>query len=347
MQAFPTLLAGIAAALAASACMDLPTAAATGSCDPAYQSIARFVDSTAESHSAFGAALLLVRDGRVVCERYRGAFNETSELPAASASKWLTGVAILTLADAGKLSLGEPASARLPYLAGAAAAITPRQLLSHTSGLADGQACLFDAGSTLDACSRQIAATPPAYAPGTEFRYGGSSFTVAGRLAEVATGQSWNALFAERVAGPLGWRKTRWEGGNPVLAGGAITTVPEYGMLLRMLLAGGAWNGHQVLSAAALAELTRDNVGTAPMTETPRTGVHGYGLGVWRDAVDGAGRATQISSPGASGFYPWVDFGRNVAGIVVLPARDAADGYWYDATLQVQARLRQIVDSGH
>jgi hypothetical protein len=95
-----------------------------------------------------------------------------------------------------------------------------------------------------------------------------------------------------------------------------------------------------------VALMSANSIAGVPMAATPRTDAYGYGLGVWRDAVDANGVATQISSPGASGFYPWVDFQRNVVGIVWLPSRGPDDGYWFAATQKVQAVVRQAYDAG-
>jgi CubicO group peptidase (beta-lactamase class C family) len=340
------LAALLATLLAAAACSRSPTGAPPPEgCAGAYAPVARFLDSTAATHGAFGAALYIVRGDQVVCEHYFGTYDGDRELPLASASKWMSAVAILTLADEGKLSLDEPVSTKLPYFTGPAATLTLRQMLSHTSGLSDVQPCMYDRNASMDACVREVATSQLLYAPGTEFRYAGASFTVAGRVAEVAAGESWNTLFAERVGTPLGWEKTRFFGTNPLLAGGAWGTVPEYARMLRMVLAGGTYGGRRILSPAAMAELSHDNVGSIPMTDTPRDDTHGYGLGVWRDEVDASGRVTQISSPGASGFVPWVDFKRNIAGIVVFPATEDIHPWWFAAAQQAQAQVRQLADS--
>src|SRR3712207_7066639 len=50
---------------------------------------------------------------------------------------------------------------------------------------------------SLRSCAAQIAAAPLEFDPGTTFAYGGGSFQVAGYVAEVLAGKSWNELFAE------------------------------------------------------------------------------------------------------------------------------------------------------
>jgi hypothetical protein len=133
---------------------------------------------------------------------------------------------------------------------------------------------------------------------------------------------------------------------NPLLSGGATSTVQDYAKVMRMIVSGGQANGQTVLSAAAIEQLRRNNAGGVPVLFSPRNDAVGYSLGAWIDAADAQGRATVLSSVGASGFYPWLDFERDVVGIVMLPPGGAGDGYWYPIARRVQAEVRQIVGAG-
>jgi CubicO group peptidase (beta-lactamase class C family) len=90
--------------------------------------------------------------------------------------------------------------------------------------------------------------------PATQFAYGGLSMHVGGRMAEVASGQLWDALFAQRIAIPLGMTHTEYEGlgpsNNPRIDAGARSSLDDYGRFLEMLLGGGvflvAWNLQQL-----------------------------------------------------------------------------------------------------
>ena len=61
-------------------------------------------------------------------------------------------------------------------------------------------------------------------APGTEFDYGSVHLDVAGRMAEVVTGTSWNALFA---------REIRYYA-NPLKVAGADNPLPAGGLVVSM-----------------------------------------------------------------------------------------------------------------
>jgi CubicO group peptidase (beta-lactamase class C family) len=55
----------------------------------------------------------------------------------ASASKQVTALAVLSLVDAGRIGLDDPAARRLPDMAGALQGATVRQLLNQTAGVRD------------------------------------------------------------------------------------------------------------------------------------------------------------------------------------------------------------------
>ena len=91
-----------------------------------------------------------------------------------------------------------------------------------------------------------------------------------------------------------------------------------------MFAAHGAWEGQQVLSPAAIDEMVADQVGEAVLApgefvERARGAKHRgvYGLGLWRERVDRAGRATRVSSPSWAGTYPWIDAELAIYGVLL------------------------------
>ncbi len=273
-----------------------------------------------------GAALILIENnGHSVLRRAYGNQRLDSSVPIASASKWLAAAVVMSVVDEGKLSLDDPASKYLGALrAGAKARITLRQLMSHTSGMTTGSPCLDTAAKTLHDCAMEIAQQPLVSEPGTSFRYGGASIQVAGRIAEIATGQEWNRLFRERVAAPLQMHNTRFESGNPRLAGGAVSTPEEYSRFVIMLLQNGSYRGHRVLSPQAVEAIESDQTGDARVDLNPFAGFteadplvarNRYGIGGWVEH-DGT-----CSSPGSFGFVPWLDPKNNRAGVLLAPSQ--------------------------
>lgn len=265
--------------------------------------------------------------GRV--EIYReafGGYTPAEVVPIASATKWLTAACIMTLVDDGLVDLDLPASTWLPQFTGDHGRMTLRQMLSHTSGLPTTAAVLGAQSLTLQQAVAWIASMPMAAPPGTQFEYGGVSMQVAGRIAEIVTGQDWATLFAARIAQPLQMTGTDYAGLgatlNPRLAGGARSSIEDYGRFVRMLHRGGvhvdAGTATRVLSAQAVAEILRDQTGGVPIVTTPAPDLRRYGLGCWLDRLDGQGEPVVFSSPGAFGFTPWIDREHDLLGIVLV-----------------------------
>jgi len=122
--------------------------------------IDRFLQSYVDSNRIGGAVVLVLRDRRVVYERGVGWADREVKRPMtadaifriASESKPITSVAILQLAEAGKLSIDDPVSRWLPTFAQTVVAsdapgdsgrtlvparrpITIRDLITHTAGV--------------------------------------------------------------------------------------------------------------------------------------------------------------------------------------------------------------------
>lgn len=262
-------------------------------------------------------------DGEVY-RRHAGAYDDATRLPIASASKWLSALVLGRLVERGVLRWDSTVGEWFPEAPPATHAITLAQLYSHTSGIGiDDAACLSDRGTTLQACALAILAEPLAWAPGTAFAYGGNSMQVGGAMAERATGRSWDALFLAEVVQPLGLQATDWSAfsglpgyvpnPNPRVAGGARSTLSDYGRVVDMALAGGG----DYLRTDTIAAMAADRTVGTVVEATPVEGL-GYGIGQWIETKDAFGASTRVSSPGAFGFTPWVDWHNPSNGVVAV-----------------------------
>jgi CubicO group peptidase (beta-lactamase class C family) len=284
-----------------------------------------------------GLEVLIVHDGRQIYWKQFGGWTKDQRVPIASASKWYSGAVIMSLVDSRVLSLDDRASTYLPYLTGAKAGITIRQLMSHTAGFSGefplAHRCLGDAADTLDGCARALAHIPLQAAPGTAFIYAGADMQIAGRVAEVASGKDWQTLFDERVARPLGLTATdynyRGPTRNPRISGGGRSTVSDYMKFLTMLQQRGVYEGRRILSAEAVDVMLRDQTGGVPILETPfrrmaRADPHAvenrYGIGCWLEDLDLSGRPAFNSSPGLLGFTPVLDTRHGLQAVVGVEA---------------------------
>jgi methyl acetate hydrolase len=140
----------------------------------------------------------------------------------ASMTKPVTSVAVMMLAEEGKIGLDDPVAKHLPELANrqvfvrftedgyiakpAQTAMTVRHLLTHTSGLAYAFSNATLAGMLQDTNAR---ATDHAlvHEPGERWTYGEST-RVLGTLVERVSGESLEAFMRERIFEPLDMQET-------------------------------------------------------------------------------------------------------------------------------------------
>lgn len=137
-----------------------------------------------------------------------------------SATKMFTATVVLQLAAEHRIGLDQPVQRYLPgVLPASYPEITVGELLDHTSGL---PVATVDAGFDDPAyyvahrfegwTPRQVVdsatAQPMEFAPGTEQRYNGVNYYLAGMLIERVTGHSYAAEVRDRIARPLGLRHT-------------------------------------------------------------------------------------------------------------------------------------------
>ena len=138
----------------------------------------------------------------------------------ASLTKTVTAVLVLQAVDEGRLKLDEPVGDAFKDLPAHLRAVTPRQLLQHTSGLAnpsdgspDDQVPPFYArrGEGVDdhqANARGACSGPAKAAPGAGFSYNNCDYILLGALLERTYGQPFAKLLDARITRPLGlsWR---------------------------------------------------------------------------------------------------------------------------------------------
>lgn len=294
-----------------------------------FSAVTAQINALVQRDSLDGASLIVMRNGATIYEHYFGGYTAATNIPIASASKWLSALTIERLVEQGRLHWSDTVGQYFPNAPAATRAITLGQMFSHTSGITTNDApCIGDRGTTLDACAQQILALPLLYAPGGEFAYTGNAMQVGGRMAEIATGKPWSQIFSEQLTGPLAMPNTSFltasalpvsfGSNNPQIAGGVKATAGDYLHVVQMVAQHGAWSGAQFLSGAALADMQRDQTHGAPVLYTPDPQALGYGYGEWRNLVDANGNAVQVSSTGKFGTSPWVDNQTGVSAVFLV-----------------------------
>lgn len=307
-----------------------------------FSAVTAYMDTGYKSLGLPGASLLIAKDGKVVYKQHFGAFNDTTVVPIASASKWLSAALVMTLVDEGLIGLNDPVSKYFPEFTGQKAGMTIRQMFSHTSGIEDPprsqQAWPYDV--TMVDFARQAATLDNnmAGAPGTGIRYGSASMQITAAIAEQVTGKPWNTLFRERIAAPCDMPDTTYirtpgtgsgrtteelhrPTSNPMVAAGAKSSLHDYANFIAMIDSFGVCNGKRVLSEAAIREMQKDQAVGLPLlrASNDRMGRNStYGLGEWIDVKSADGRSIQVSSPGAWGFRPWINHDKGVYAVFMM-----------------------------
>jgi CubicO group peptidase (beta-lactamase class C family) len=295
-----------------------------------------------------GAAIRIVRKDQIIYEKCFNGYTPDTAPYIASAAKWLCAATMMTLVDEGRIGLDEPTSNFLPNFKGDLGTITLRQLLSHTSGIryVDVSGEKMKKARNIAEYTEIIAAelTTLTHKPGTQWEYGGQNLIIAGRIAEILTGKSYEQVFQDNIAGPCRMKRT-CEGLNLNFLNQGRNVYPnsslnDYCNFLSMIAHDGEFEGRQVISARLIREMQADQVKTATMPEHQfvsdvRKAKHGcYGFGEWREFVNNTGAAEVVSSPSYAGFYPWIDHKYELYGVFVgyqkpgakLPAMEASAG---------------------
>jgi CubicO group peptidase (beta-lactamase class C family) len=210
--------------------------------------ITQLFQADIEKRALPGAVLLVARDGKVVYLQALGYRDREKSIPMrpdaifriASMTKPITSVAIMMLAEEGKIDLLAAVSQYLPEfkdvkvgvekidsstgkaelsLESLQRPITVQDLLRHTSGLVYGafgttlvhqaynKVNLFDDHQTLAQFVTKLSKLPLAHQPGAVWEYG-MSVDVLGRIVEVVSGLPFDQFIEERIAKPLGMDDT-------------------------------------------------------------------------------------------------------------------------------------------
>lgn len=236
-------------------------------------------------------------------------------------------------------------------LAKPARAITIRDLLTHTSGLQEmppegmgGVSFFYNMHRTLAEAVIFYSQQPLLFEPGAKWSYSNTGIATLGRIIEVVSRKPYETFLAERVFAPLGMKDSFFfpaedrhsriahvyqkENGKlaamgpvifrkgaryPMPEGGLYSTAQDMAAFYQMMLNGGRFNGHRLLSKASVESMT--------MVHTANTSAN-WGLGwmIQRGANSTLGLLSEgtYSHGGAFGTYGWVDPVRQVVGVFMI-----------------------------
>ena len=311
------------------------------------ESLAEIMRQAVQQEQIAGGSFLVAHKGEVVFREAFGyadieskrPFTTDELLPIASVSKPFMASVLMVLVEQGKVKLDDPVEKYLPDFKGKkvdgsqspARPMTIRHLLSHTAGIWGNKGItpekmdlIRNFQRPLSEAVKGIAQYDLVYEPGTKWIYSGSGYCVAGRVAEVALGQSLEEIAQDALFRPLGLNRTTFlpskevrktvptaylrqngklqkrgsmaevEQFRFILPGGSLfTTLDDMAVFGQMHLNDGVYNGKRILSEASVTEMRR--------LQSPDRPHRTYGLGWFRGDVSESGLADLVFHSGALG----------------------------------------------
>lgn len=171
-----------------------------------------------------GMAVMVIRDGVVVHTSGYGladvesqrTITRTTPFRLASVTKQFTCMAILKLAEDGRLTLDDPALEHVPSLTRFGPGITIRHLMNHTSGLPEYYAELGRLKYEIPSADEDPLLTAadasklfeswgePRFAPGEDYLYSNPAYEQLGLIIEKVSGMSYGAYLKHAIFEPAG-----------------------------------------------------------------------------------------------------------------------------------------------
>jgi beta-glucosidase-like glycosyl hydrolase/CubicO group peptidase (beta-lactamase class C family) len=195
----------------------------------------------------------------------------------------------MILVDEGRLDITRPVSAFLPaFHGGNKDKVTVEHLLTHSSGV-DWWAPLYKELSGQAAYVKRIVSMDLKYEPGEKALYSDLGLILLGEILERVAGQSLDAFARERIFAPLGFKDTQYRPGKALLPriaptevvaergglvhgvvhdenamalggvaphAGLFGTAPELARFAQMMLNGGVYDHHRIVSRATVERFT-------------------------------------------------------------------------------------------
>jgi CubicO group peptidase (beta-lactamase class C family) len=197
-------------------------------------------------------ALLILKDRRVVCERYFQRYR--GPIHTMSVTKFVTSLAAARLIDQKKLKLDEPLGRWFkPWQEGDKSKVTVRQLLAHTTGLVHPRMA-----HTLNKQKDKVdyAMRLPVRDPGTRCAYSNEGIALLSGVLELAAGEPVDAYVKREIFEPLTIRDFKWdrdEAGHTITYAQLALTARDLARLGQLCADGGG----EILSARVIQEFAQ------------------------------------------------------------------------------------------
>jgi CubicO group peptidase (beta-lactamase class C family) len=278
----------------------LPQIAGPAPIAPASPELAAALDRAfaepAQPPFRYTRAVVIMKDGRIIAERYADGVNVDTPLLGFSATKSVTSALTGILVRQGKLALDQPAPVaawRDPN--DPRHAITIDQLLRHTAGLGLGSSLEASLGSAFEPVNQMKFEEPDmaayaesirlATAPGTAWSYHDGNYLILSRLIENAVGgrpSDYLRFARDELFVPLGMRHVTIEfdgSGTPEGSSQMLASARDWARFGQLYLDDGVVGGRRILPEGWV------KYSASP---TPDAFV-GYGAGFWTNLGNSRG----------------------------------------------------------
>lgn len=325
-----------------------------------FDPLRNFLEDNLDAFSG-KVVVLIERDGQRLFSYQAGGFDPNTKIGIASATKWMAAAVIMKLEQQGWYDLDDRIGDYLYVMETAGKGdYTIRQAFSMSCCLSSPEKYQHNRLYSLEQSIYLIAQNTPFVAPpGSGVVYDGKGMQTVGYLAQEQTGIEWRQLAQTQIFLPCEMFDTDYDQfypNNPAVAGGIRTTPNDYMRFLKMLTSGGKYNGTSVLNENSIKEMFSYQTRGLPILQTPfpessdwfpnGDGEFHYALGSWVLAEDNqTGEITELCSPGAFGTLPWIDFKRDIYGIIFTDV-PAGSGQAMETELHALQLVRNIIDSG-
>ncbi|MGO4878063.1 serine hydrolase [Pedobacter psychrotolerans] len=207
----------------------------------ASDSIDVFLKNKMQQRRIPALQIAVIRGGKIVKDTTFGKANLEYNINATnetvfsinSITKAFVGIAIMQLAEEGKLKITDPLSLHLDSLPDAWRKITVQQVLSHISGLPD----IMDADEQVmghndeQEAMQKVKALPIEFQPGEKFSYNQTGYVLLGQLITKLSGMHFTKFIEERQFEVSGMKLTRFGDSYDVIPNyaGAYTLTKQMG----------------------------------------------------------------------------------------------------------------------
>ena len=337
-----------------------PAAAAGETARDPFAGFDAFMARVMDDWRVPGVAVGVIHDGEIVLAQGFGHRDVENELPVTgnttmaigSNSKSFTVTLMAMLVDQGELDWDTPvrdylADFRL-YDEFATAEMTPRDLVSHQSGLPRHDNVWYGRAASREEIFHKLRYLEPNASFRSRYQYQNLMFMTAGYLTERLTGQDWDGLVDEHIFTPLGMDRSNTSvndspgSGDHALpymlrdgvlkkvpfrnidnagpAGSINSNVVEMMAYIQAHMDGGTYNGHRLISEDNSAEMQQPQFAMEGDSEFAEVGPTSYGLGL--RVTTYRGHKMVLHGGGIDGFISsmsWLP--REKMGVMVLTNR--------------------------